>query len=148
MSIQQNGNGGEPNGRPQRSWEENVRIRGVAILLRMIAPILHDRGDDQGRITKAKVRGISRTPHGEFIFVLEVPNHAERGRLIGPDCRTLSALQALFSTALTTTFSRDDRPRVTVGIWDDEGSRVLMPQRLYVESELEPEGTRGTNEEE
>lgn len=130
-------NGSE--GKSQRSWEENVRVRGVAILLRLVMPIVHDKGDDAGRATKCRVVDIRQHPDGRFVFVLNIPDDTERGRLIGPKCLHLSALQILFSVALRATFPARERPNVVVGIWDAEQERVLMPQELIPESELEPE---------
>lgn len=129
MNGSEQGNGQE-NVKPRRSWVENVHVRGVAILLKLVCILLHDRGDEQGRATKARVCEITTTPHGEFIFVLDVPNVADRGHLLGPKCLHLAALQLLFSMTLASTFRRGERPYVTVGVWDEERERTIMPKSL------------------
>ena len=135
-----NGSGTLGNGQATpRSWSDEVRSRGVAILLRLVMPIIHDRGDEHGRAVKAQVGDILQTPDGHFTFVLEIVEDGERGRLIGPKCLHLSALQVLFAAAVRDTFPRENRPSVCVGIKDHEHNRVLMPQKLWLESELEPE---------
>jgi len=130
-------------GELERSWEESVRSRGVAILLRLVMPILRDRGDDSGRATKCRVVDIQQHPDGRFVFVLNVPEDSERGRLIGPKCLHLSALQILFSVAIRATFPVKERPNAVVGIRDPVRERILMPQNLVPESEPEPEEDDG-----
>jgi len=120
-----------------KTWEEKVISRGLAILSRLVMPILHDFGDDFGRATKFRMGDVIRLHDGRFRFVLYTDNG--RGLLIGPKHLHLSALQILFRNAVTATFPRDDRPEVVVGIFDPQTNRVRMPQELVCESELEPE---------
>jgi hypothetical protein len=120
----------EAGSKPQRSWAENVRVRGVAILSRLVMPILYDKGDRAGRATKFGVKDIQQTPDQRFVFVLDITADAERGRLLGPGCLHLSALQILFQAALAATFQRDEQPTVFVSVWDRDRERVLSPREL------------------
>jgi len=120
----------EAGSKPQRSWAENVRARGVAILSRLVMPILYDKGDRAGRATKFRVRDIQQTPDQRFVFVLDITADAERGRLLGPERLHLSALQILFQAALAATFQRDEQPTVFVSVWDRDRERVLSPREL------------------
>jgi hypothetical protein len=119
-----------------RTWEETVIARGLAILSRLVMPIVHDFGDEYGRATKFSIGDVIRLHDGRFRFVLYTDNG--RGLLIGPKHLHLSGLQVVFSAAVMATFPRDDRPKVVVGIYDPKKNRVLMPQNLVPESELEP----------
>jgi hypothetical protein len=121
----------------KRTWDEKIRMRGKTILLGLVGFILHDEEDD-GR-SKAYVYKFEKQSDGQFIFVLHIPDDAERGRLVGPKCLHLSALQILFAAALRATFPTKERPEVVVGIRDPYRNRVLKPQGLAPESELEPE---------
>jgi hypothetical protein len=130
--------GGGP--KPPRTLQEIVRSRGVAILMQLAMPVLHDRGGDSGRATKCRISDIQDHPDGRVVFVLDIPEKNERGRLIGMKRLHLSALQILFSAAIRDTFPTEDRAgvKVMVGILDPERNHVVLPQDLVPESELEP----------
>jgi hypothetical protein len=124
-------------GKPPRSWEEIVQSRGVAILMQLTMPVLHDRGGDTGRSTKCRISEIRREPDGKFAFILEIPADNERRRLVGEDRFHLSCLQELFAITVRETFPTGERPEVVVGILDPGTGGTVWPQELWLESELD-----------
>ena len=127
-------------GKPQRTRQDIVRARGVAILMQLAMPVLHDRGGDSGRATKCKIFDIQEHPDGRTVFVLDIAENNERGRLIGENRLHLSALQILFTAALRDTFPTEERSglAVVVGIRDPANDHVVLPQELVPENELDP----------
>jgi hypothetical protein len=138
--------GGGP--KPQRTLQEIVRSRGVAFLMQLAMPVLHDRGGDSGRSTKCRISEIQERPDGRTVFVLDILEDNERGRIIGVKRLHLSALQILFSLAVRETFPTEDRAgvKVVVGILDPERNHVVLPQDLVPESDLEPEDAHDQEE--
>lgn len=121
----------------RRTWEETVIARGLAILSKLVMPIVYDFGDNKGRPTKFNIDEVIQLRDGRFRFPLLVQDQV-RGLLIGHKCLHLSALQIIFNTAVKVTFPRDERPEVVVAIHDPRKNRMIMPQELVPESELEP----------
>ncbi len=129
--------------KPQRTREDVIRSRGVAILMQIAMPVLHDRGsdDDRGRATRCKLFDVYADPEGRMVFVLDIADDDERDRIIGGEHRLhLSALQILFSVSVRDTFPVEERQNVNViaGIRNPGDGLIVFPQELVPESELDP----------